>query len=339
MTMTSWKGRRCLVTGGAGFIGMHLVPKLQSLGAAVRVVDDLSRGRRENLDGVLDRIEFRKVDLTEPAGAREVCDGMDVVFHLASKVGGIGYYQSAPWKVARDNTRIDLNVLAGALDAGLKHYVYASSAHVYPGDRQTRPDAPPLREEDATPSNPEISYGWAKLYGEKMIEYACQENADFRAAIVRLVGAYGPGQEWDLKTGSAIPVFIRRAIEYPKRKPFTIMGTGAETRSYCFIEDVVAGLLRCAERLSELPRVGPINLGNEGRVTMGEIAQTVVRLSGKEIEIVKDTSRPTAIWGQAVDCAAARKVLGDWTPRVTLEEGIRRTYEYMKVRMSDGNHV
>lgn len=333
MNQGFWQGKRVLVTGGAGFIGSNLTERLVRVGAAVRVVDNLERGKLEYLNGTLHVIEFVRDDLRQQSVCEEVCRDVEIVFHLASKVGGIKYYLDKPGEVLLQNTLIDSHMLQAALANGVHHYLYASSAHVYPIDLQMKPDASPLREEDAIPANPELSYGWAKFLGEKQIECAIAEGKDLRAAIVRLIGAYGKNQDLDLETGSAIPVFIRRAIEYPKLSPFVIWGTGEETRSYCFIDDVVSGLLLAVEKLAEQELVGPINLGSEGRIRMGELAEKVVQISGKPIEIVKDTSKSTVIWGQAVDCAKAREALWGWEPKVSLDEGLRRTFEHIKARV------
>jgi len=337
MSQKFWEGKKVLVTGGAGFIGSNLTDRLVRLGAAVRVVDNLERGKLEYLRDVIGDIDFIQKDLRDWKVCEEVCRDAAIVFHLAAKVGGIKYYLEKPGEVLLQNTLIDAYVLQASLINGVERYLYASSAHVYPIGLQTKPDAPPLKEEDAMPANPELSYGWAKLLGEKQIEYVIEEGTGLRATIVRLIGAYGRHQDLDLETGSAIPVFIRRAIEYPNHSPFVIWGTGEETRSYCYIDDVIDGLVLAVEKLSEHQLLGPINLGSEGRVKIGELAEKVIRISGKDIEPVKDTSRPTVIWGQAVHCSKARELLDGWQPRVSLDEGLRKTYADINERLGKPN--
>jgi nucleoside-diphosphate-sugar epimerase len=335
VTQEFWKKKRVLVTGGAGFIGSNLTERLVQLGAVVRAVDNLERGKIENLGSVIERIEFLQRDLREKEVCHRACQGIEIVFHLASKVGGINYYLQKPGEVILQNALIDTSMLDATLRNGVKRYVYASSAHVYPLHRQLTPDAPALLEEDALPAHPDLSYGWAKLLGEKQVEYAMAQGIEMRAAVLRLVGVYGKNQDLDLATGSAIPVFIRRAIEYPHRGPFVIRGTGEETRSYCYVDDVLDGLLQAAETLDQHTLLGPLNLGSEGRVKMGDLAQQVINISGKKIELHKDSSVSTLIWGQAVDCTKARKLLVRWQPRVSLEEGLRRTYHDVESRMSN----
>jgi len=328
-----WQGKKVLITGGAGFIGSNLAAQLVALGSRVRVVDNLERGKLEYLEPVSNQVEFLQIDLTENRSCEQACRGMEIVFHLASKVGGIGYYLAKPGEVILKNVLMDTLMLQAVLQAKIGFYLYTSSAHVYPIELQLHPDAPPIKEEQAYPANPELSYGWAKLLAEKQIECHIQEGEPLRASIVRLIGAFGKNQDLDLATGSAIPVFCRRAIEYPQRKPFIIWGSGEETRSYCFIDDVVDGMLQSVKKLTEHQLLGPINLGSEERVSIGELAELIVGISGKPIEIVKDTSKPTTIFGQAVDCSKARKLLNGWNPKTSLRAGVEKTYNHVKNRL------
>lgn len=331
-----WKTKRVLITGGAGCIGSNLTTRLLSEGVPyVRIADNLERGRLEYLSDALQdpRVDFRQIDLRDRVTAADACADVDVVFHLASKVGGIGYYLSNAGTVFSDNVQIDHNVWSGAQAHAVPYFLYTSSAHVYPIELQMTPDAPPIFEHQAYPANPELSYGWAKLLGEKLILYALQQGSRVRAAIPRLIGAYGPNQDIALATGSAIPVFCRRAIEWPAGAPFRVMGNGQETRSFHYISDTLDGMLRAVEKLTEQQVVGPFNLGAEGRVTIEEIARTIIAISGKDIPITWDTSKPTAIWGQALNCQLAADLLDGWRPRVSLREGLELTYRHIERRL------
>lgn len=327
--MNFWQQRRVLVTGGSGFIGSHLVRRLVRLGARVSVADSLARGSLEKLSDTLESIQFTQCDLTDQKACLRVCANADTVFHFASRVGGINYYLQRPGQVITHNVMMDALVLQAALACGVEHYVYASSTHVYPIGLQSTPDAPPIHEEQALPAEPRLSYGWAKLVGEKQLEYLIEEGAPIRGAILRLAGVYGEDQDADLEGGSAIPVFIRRAIEYPKRKPFVILGTGEETRSYCYVEDVVDALLLAAQKLDQRGSLGPLNIGSEERIKIQDLAREIVAISGKEIEIVNDLTHPTSIWGQIPDCSRAREALDGWRPKTPLREGLTKVYCHM----------
>jgi len=332
--MSFWSNRKVMVTGGAGFIGSNLVKRLVDLDASVRVVDNLERGRLKNIGACLSSVDFRREDLTEQKAAIAACEGMDTVFHLASKVGGIGYYMLYPGNVILQNIAIDNNMLAGAVRSGIESYIYASSTFVYPAAIQQTPDAPAMAESDAMPADPPLSYGWAKLLGEKSLEYCVKEGILKKGALLRLEGAFGPGQDIDLERGSAIPVFIRRAIEFPQRQPFVIKGTGEETRCFCYVSDIIEAIIRAAEKLDTVPLVGPVNIGNEHRTSINKLAAEIIRISGKQIEIERLPAE-TTIWGQQADCSLARKLLDGWEPVVSLEEGLRRTFDYVNQELQE----
>ena len=295
--MSYWHRKKVCVTGGAGFIGSNLAKDLVGEGCFVRVVDNLERGCLENLGSVIESTEFVEKDICYAEVCDEICKDMDVVFHLASKVGGIGYYLEKPGEVITQNIRMDQNILEAVLSQNVKRYFYASSAHVYPIELQREPDSKALKEEDVLPAHPGLSYGWAKLIAEKQIEFLIGENRPLKAAIARLIGVYGENQDIDLQTGSAIPVFCRRAIEYSDTAPFIIWGTGKETRSYCFIEDAIEAMKKMVEKLDNISLIGPLNIGKSERITIGDLAKHIVNISGKNIKIQFDKNKKTQIWG------------------------------------------
>ncbi len=335
MNSSFWRNRRVTVTGGAGFIGSHLTEQLVQLGSQVRVVDSLARGRLSYLKTVRADIEFIQADLTLRANCERACAGQEIVFHLASKVGGIGYYMQRPGEVFTNNVLMDTEMAVAARQAGVTRYLFASSAHVYPRHLQSTPDATALKEADATPADPAISYGWGKLLSEKMLLFQNFESNSMRTAIARIVGAYGERQDIDLGTASAIPAFCRRAIEYPKLSPFTILGQGLETRSYCYVGDVVEGLLLCLEVLDQHEHVGPVNLGAEGRVRIGDIAKLIIEISGKNIDIQSVAAPESGLRGQAVDCTLLKQILVGWTPKTSLQDGLKRAYTDVERQLSN----
>lgn len=333
-----WKGRAVLVTGGAGFLGSNLVGRLLELGARLRVVDSLERNG-ENGPGAPWKkdVEFWPADLREPRAAREACAGQEVVFHLASRVGSSDYYRRHPGRVLAENLLLDARLLEAAQEAGVSRYLYPSSSMVYPLERQQTPDAPALKEEDTLPADPPNAYGWAKLLGEKAVEYAVAEPGALRAALLRLENVYGPGQDLDLERGSVLPVLVRRALEYP-RTPFQLRGTGEETRCYCYVTDAVEALLRAIEALDHRRRLGPLNISGEERISIRALAEEVIHAAGKDIPL-EWLPGETRLWGQVVDCRRARAELDGWRAEVPLREGIRRLFEDVAERLGvEGRH-
>jgi|TARA_B100000282_G_scaffold51837_1_gene33106 nucleoside-diphosphate-sugar epimerase len=332
--MNFWKSKSVLITGGAGFIGSHLARNLVDEGSTVTIVDNLERGTYEAIEDLAGKITFLDLDLSfEKECDTAFLDDYDVVIHMASKVGGIGYYTSKPYEVIQKMSKVDTNVLERVLAQDIPPlYFYASSAHVYPIELQGTPDSVAISEEQAYPANPELSYGWAKLLAEKQILYAAQENPDFCAAIGRYIGIFGPGQDYNLATGSVIPVFTHRALRYPEI-PFSVWGTGQETRSYCYIDDAIECTKLMIEKMQEKSIVGPLNVGKQERVKIEDIAKNIIDISGKNIHIEYDTTKETKIWGQWCDCTKASDELDGWEAKVSFKEGLEKVYLDIKGRI------
>jgi nucleoside-diphosphate-sugar epimerase len=265
---------------------------------------------------------------------RSACADREVVFHLASRVGSVGFYSAYPALVLGQNTTMDGNMARAAGEAGVQRYFYPSSVFVYPASRQRDPNGAPLREEEAFPADPPNAYGLAKAVGERMVVYATTEFPTLRGAVLRLMGVYGPYQDIDLERGSIIPVLVRRAIEYPERAPFLIRSTGEETRSYCYIDDVLDAVLLAMEKLEHRRLIGPLNIGSETKVRINEVAEEIVRLSGKPITIERRPEGQSPRWEQSIDCSAARRELDGWMPQVSLREGLSRVFEDVSARLA-----
>lgn len=323
--------KKILITGGAGFIGSSLTKRLVKEGFDVTVIDNFERGKSEFLDEVKSQIKLANYDLTDYNQVKHLFVDKDLVIHLASKVGGIGTYISKPFEVMNANLQMDINVLRCVIENKITKYFYASSAHIYPKELQTIADSPKIKESEAYPSNPELTYGWAKLIGEKAIESAIVEYDWMNVAIARFIGIYGPNQDYQLETGSVIPVFSHRGVKYPK-VPFRIWGTGKETRSYCYIEDALDCIQKMVDAMDNKQLVGPYNVGKGERCTIADIAETVVLISGKEIQIEFDSTKNTVIWGQWCDCSLVKEELG-WEAKTSLREGLEIVYNDIKNRL------
>tara|TARA_R110002110_G_scaffold17363_4_gene73434 strand:- start:6146 stop:7150 length:1005 start_codon:yes stop_codon:yes gene_type:complete len=327
-----WKGKRVVITGGAGFIGSNLSKDLVREGALITIIDNFERGRREYISATRPPWRLIEGDLKDLSFCKAaISPKTDIVIHMASKVGGIGLYTSSPYTVMSENILIDANVLRAVLFNNIKRYFYASSAHIYPKELQGTPNSPAITEDQGYPAACELSYGWAKLISEKEIEYALVENPNLHVAIARYIGIYGENQDFDFQTGSCIPVFTTRAIKYPE-VPFTVWGTGKETRSYCFIDDAIQCTKIMIEKMEEWQQVGPYNVGKQERISIGQLAELVIEITGKDIPIEFDLTKETFIWGQWCNCQKAKEEI-NFEAKTTLQDGLRRVYNDIRERI------
>jgi GDP-D-mannose 3', 5'-epimerase len=323
-----WNGTKVLVTGGAGQIGSHLAARLTSLGARVTVADNLWRGKKSNLlDDVgravidLER-NFLQFDLTEYSNCVRAMDGQEIVYHLADVVAGINYVFGNQFSLFNTNLLIDSQMLRAAIAGGVKRYVYVGTACSYPAERQSQLNPPPFTEDDVYPASPESSYGWSKLMGEMGCELASREKL-LDVGLLRLHNVYGPHCEMSPEKSQVIPALIRKAIRYPD-EDFVVWGSGNQRRAFVFVQDVVDALVAVVEQgLNQ----GAIQIGPNFSTSIREIAQRVCAVSGKNIAIRFDPSKPEGDVDRAADWSKARNLLG-WAPRIGIEEGIARTYEW-----------
>jgi nucleoside-diphosphate-sugar epimerase len=316
----NWQNRRVLVTGGASFIGSHLVDALVNLEARVRVVDDLSSGRLENIQKHLAKgsIEFTQADLREPGVARVAVEGMEVVFHLAAAHGGRGYvdlHQAEP----ATNLLLDGLVFWEAYKAGVERIIFASSGCVYPNYLQSDPDKEIYLREDMvrSPYDADNMYGWAKLMGELTLR-AYHQEFGMKAASCRYFTVYGPrGVE-----NHAVMAMIARA--FIGQNPFEVWGDGTQVRNWTYIDDIVRGTILAAEKIDDGTAV---NLGTMERVRVIDAVKMVLEYTGHKAEIVFRPDMPTGPLNRVADNSLAKKLLG-WEPQVPFREGLKRTIDW-----------
>ena len=313
---------RTVVTGAAGFIGVNLVRSLLAQGRSETIaIDNVSRGSSKYLEGL--PLKLVHADLRDYGQTRRAIEGAESVFHLAARVGGVDYLHGssrAELEALQSNVAIDTNVLRACVEGGVGKLVYASSVSIYPIHKQSVTGAK-FSEEDLQPVNPEGGYGWAKLLGE--VQLAHMEGV--RSGAARIFNAYGEYSQWG-KSAQVVPALVRKAIHYPA-EDFVVWGDGTQTRNMLYISDCIDALLRIEARARYPPLV--LNIGNPDTVTVREIAETIARISGKQMQIHYDPSKPVGPMSRIPVIRRAEKELG-WAPKVSLATGVSRTFEWMR---------
>ncbi|MEA2292386.1 MAG: dTDP-glucose 4,6-dehydratase [Solirubrobacteraceae bacterium] len=300
----------CLVTGGAGFLGSHLCDELLHRGHRVICVDSLETGSLANIEHIRSPdFDFRNIDIIEPYFVDEA---IDLVYHLASPASPIDYLRLPlhTLKVGSYGTHHTL----GLAKKHRARFLIASTSEVY-GDPKVHPQ-PETYWGHVNPIGPRGVYDEAKRYAEALtMAYHRQQGVD--TAIVRIFNTYGPRMR--PHDGRAIPTFLRQALT---DLPLTIFGTGSQTRSFCYVSDLIDGLIR----LSESGLHEPINIGNPNEFTLLELAQAVIEATGSRSEIVYEALPQDDPQVRQPDITKARELLG-WEPQVALKEGLRRTID------------
>lgn len=315
-----WRGKKALVTGGASFIGSHLVEALVERGAEVRVVDNLSSGRREYLENLIDRglVEFLRGDLLDQQICRKSMEGIEVAFHLAADHGGRGYvdlHQAA----CATNLTLDGNVFLAAKMVGVDRLVYASSGCVYPIFLQEDPDKEIyLTEEMAGPPfEADNMYGWAKLMGELTLRSYCEEWG-MKGVSCRYFTVYDERGKED----HAVIAMIARA--FIRQNPFEVWGTGEQIRNWTYVGDIVEGTILAAERIED---GSAVNLGTMERTRVLDAVRHILDYTGHSAEIRLRPDMPTGPMNRVADNSLAKRLMG-WEPKTSFFDGLDRTIDW-----------
>lgn len=325
--------KTALVLGGGGFIGGHLAKRLKEEGFWVKVADIKTKHEFWKKNDICH--EYVSGDLRDPQLVNSVFDReFDEVYQLAADMGGAGYIFTGEndANVMHNSALINLNVIYYATKAKVKRIFYSSSACMYPEHNQLDPDNPNCEESSAYPANPDSEYGWEKLFSERLF-LAFNRNYKIDAKIARYHNIFGPQGTWEGGKEKAPAAMCRKAAE--SAKEIEVWGDGLQTRSFLYIDDCVEATLRLM-RQDEFR--GPVNIGSEEMVTINELAEIAIDLSGKDIKINNIEGQdfidkygfpcPLGVRGRNSDNKLYKEKLG-WEPTMSLKEGMTKTFEWI----------
>ena len=317
----NWSNKKVLVTGGASFIGSHLIDRLVDGGARhIRVVDDLSSGEIENIQGHLDakRIEFIRKDLLEQSVAEDAVDGIDTVFHLAAIHGGRGYVDLHQAECAK-NLALDGMLIKAAQEAGVDKFIFASSGCVYPNYIQQDVTEELYLTEDMVgpPYDSDGMYGWAKLMGEKTLQ-AFYKRYGMKAASCRFFTVYG---ERGVENHAVIAMIARAFVG---QNPFEVWGDGTQVRNWTYVGDIVDGVMLSADKIDDGTA---LNLGTMERTRVIDAVKEVLRYTGHKADIKLLTNMPTGPMNRVASNELGRELLG-WEPKMKFMDGLHRTIDW-----------
>lgn len=317
---------KVLVTGSSGFIGGHLVRRLKSKGYYVIGVDiELPKYEKPDI--------FYQLDLRSQNQCNSIfnsnCD-ISEVYNLACLMGGMGYIGATEHShdIMIGSTLIIANVLDCCVRGKIEKYFYSSSACVYNMNYQDKENSPALSEHMAIPSQPDLMYGWQKLCGELMAQ-ATNEQYGLKIRIARFHNIFGIEGIWDGGKEKA-PAALCRKISHSKgAEPIIVWGDGSQRRSFLYIDECLDGV----EKLMDSDCKEPINIGSDEDVSIRKLAEMIIEISGKNISIEYDTTKPQGVRGRNSNNDKCLKILG-WKPSDKLYDGLKKTYDFINNQMN-----
>jgi GDP-D-mannose 3',5'-epimerase len=317
-----------LVTGAGGFIGHHLVKSLVAEGFWVRGVDLKAPEYEPSFANEFEILDLRRFDncLIATRGVQEV-------YALAADMGGIGFIEQNKGVITRNNTLINLHTIEASRINAVSRLLYTSSACIYPGYLQHDANVTPLKEDDAYPADAEDGYGWEKLYMERICRHY-SEDFGLETRVVRFHNIFGPLGTYDGGREKSPAAICRKVALAADGGIIDVWGDGHQTRSYCFIDDCVEGILR----IMRSDHAAPINLGQDRMISINELVEMVAKIANKTIRKRHDLSAPQGVRGRNSDNTLLRRTL-NWEPRISLEEGLARTYAWISGQLTAAGRI
>jgi GDP-D-mannose 3', 5'-epimerase len=317
--------KTALICGAGGFIGSHLVKSLKKRKYWVRAVDIKYP---EFSKSVAD--EFIKGDLRDQKFVKKIFDQkFDEVYQLAADMGGAGYIFSGDndANIMRNSALININILEHAAMTKVGKIFYSSSACIYPEYNQLDPNNPKLSEASAYPAAPDSEYGWEKLFSERLY-LAYSRNYGLQVRVARFHNIFGPEGTWRGGKEKAPAAMCRKVAEAKDGGTIEMWGDGKQTRSFLFIDECLEGV----KRLMKSNFTGPVNIGSEEMVTINQLTEMVIKISGKNLKI-SHISGPLGVRGRNSDNKLIKKKLG-WKPTKPLKNGLEKTYKWINHQIS-----
>jgi len=312
--------KKVLVAGGGGFIGSHLAKRLKYVEGAHVVVADWQENEYFQQQEFCD--EFKLLDLRSFDNCLKATQGVEEVYLLAADMGGMGFIQSNHSSILYNNTMISFNVIEACRRSKVKRVFYSSSACIYPEGQQLTEDIPPLKESDAWPAQPQDAYGLEKIVSEELCRWYHHDFPEMQFRVARFHNIYGPQGTWKGGREKSPAAFCRKVL--CSDKEFEMWGDGKQTRSYCYIDDCVDGIIR----LMKSDFDGPTNIGSDEGVSMNDMAQMIFDFDSKNLSI-NHIPGPEGVRGRNSDNTLIKEKLG-WAPPTTLRDGLRKLYFWMK---------
>ncbi|MBJ13531.1 MAG: NAD-dependent dehydratase [Candidatus Marinimicrobia bacterium] len=312
--------KKALVCGGGGFIGNHLVNKLKEEDFWVRSVDLKFPEYNET-----EADDFIQGDLRDQSFCSRVIDQkFDEVYQLAADMGGAGFIfiGDNDADIMHNSATINLNVLEECRKRNITNIFYSSSACMYPDHNQMDPDNPLCTEESAYPANPDSEYGWEKLFSERLY-LAYRRNYGMNVKVARFHNIFGTLGTWDGGREKAPAALCRKVALAEENGEIEIWGDGLQTRSFLYIDECIEGILRLMRSDWE----GPVNLGSEEMVTINQLAEIIMEVAGKKVEL-RHIPGPEGVRGRNSDNKLIKEKLG-WEPTQPLRVGLKETYNWI----------